>query len=423
MKKIICSFSFILMIFFTLLSLECFAEAELALNVSNDNIQKNDEITLIADLENESIAAYTIWIYYDKEKVECVSNEENMNIVDDKIICTWFSETGRNQTIEELTNIKFKAKQDGVAMFNIIAKVYDENGKEIGIKYNQTEVVIGEEKQVSSTDQIEETVEDSAKDDDATLQIMRVNMEGINPDFDKNITEYYLIVDENVKKLDITAIPSNIGAQIDITGNDNLKNGLNKIKIKVTSKDKNKTNEYVINVTKTANTENANADLETLAVEYFDLIPEFDKNITNYSVEVSNQVDKLNVLAVSAYESAKVEISGNENLKIGNNQIIISVTAKDNVTTKKYYINAHRRNSEEEIKYEEEKQNIIEEANVVLEQMKNENEEENKENNQNNENYQNESKVVDNIITIVGSILAIIVLGILAIRIIKDKYN
>lgn len=419
MKKIICSFSFILMIFFTLLSLECFAEAELALNVSNDNIQKNDEITLIADLENESIAAYTIWLYYDKEKVECVSNEENMNIVDDKIICTWFSETGKNQTIEELTNIKFKAKQDGVAMFNIIAKVYDENGKEIGIKYNQTEVVIGEEKQVSSTDQIEETVEDSAKDDDATLQIMRVNMEGINPNFDKNINEYYLLVDENVKKLDITAIPSNSGAQVDITGNDNLKNGLNKIKIKVTSKDKSKTNEYIINVTKTKNTENANADLDTLAVEYFELTPEFDKNITNYFVEVSNQVYKLNVLAVSADESAKVEISGNENLKIGDNLIIISVTAKDNITTKKYYINAHRRNREEEVQYEEEKQNIIEEANVVLEEMSNKNDT----NNENYESKEEKNKIANSIITIVGIILAIVVLGIVVIIIVKGRHN
>ncbi len=416
MKKIICSFSFILMIFFTLLSLECFAEAELALNVSNDNIQKNDEITLIADLENESIAAYTIWIYYDKEKVECVSNEENMNVIDDKIIYTWFSETGRNQTIEELTNIKFKAKQDGVAMFNIIAEIYDENGKEIDIKYNQAEVVIGEEKQVNNT---EEILENNAKDDDATLEIMRVNMEGINPDFDKNITEYYLIVDENVKKLDITAIPSNIGAQIDITGNDNLKNGLNKIKIKVTSKDKSKNNEYIINVTKTKNTENANANLDTLAVEYFELTPEFNQNITNYSVEVSNQVNKLKIFAVSSDESAKVEISGNENLKIGDNQIIISITAKDNITTKKYYINAHRRNSEEEVQYEDEKQNIIEDANIVLEEMSNENDT----NNENYESGEEENKITNSIITIVGSILGIIVLGIVVIIVVKSRHN
>ena len=421
MKKVIYSFGLILIIFFTVLSLKCFAEAEITLDSSVDNIQKNEEITVTANLENENIAAYTIWLYYDSEKVECISDEENINVLEDKIICTWFSETGKNQNLEELTNIKFKAKEDGIASFNIIAEIYDENGKEIGIKYNQTEVRIGEEKQVSNTEEIEPIIGNDSKDDDARLGIMRVNKEGINPDFDKNIKEYYLIVDENVKKLDITAVPTNNGAQVTITGNENLKNGLNKIKIKVISKDKSKTNEYIINVTKTGNAENANADLENLAVEYFDLIPEFNKNITNYYVEVANEADKLNILAVSSDESAKVEISGNENLKIGDNKIIVSVTAKNGVTTKQYYISVHRRSDKEEIIHEEEQQNIIEEANVVLEQM----EVENTEMAENKEKYEESQKnktLEYNIIAIAGSIFAIIVIGVVVIKIIS-KHN
>lgn len=414
MKKVIYSFGGILIIFFTVLSLKCFAEAEITLDSSVDNIQKNEEITVTVNIQNESIAAYTIWLYYDNEKVECISDEENINIMEDKIICTWFSETGKNQNLEDLTNIKFKAKQDGVASFNIIAEIYDENGKEIGIKYNQTEVTIGEEKQTSNTEKIEQLTENASKDDDATLAIMRVNKEGINPDFDNTIKEYYLIVDENVKKLDITAVPTNNEAQVTITGNENLKNGLNKIKINVTSKDKSTTNEYVINVTKIGNVENANADLENLAIEYFELIPEFNKNITNYYVEIANEVGKLNILAVSSDESAKVEISGNENLKIGDNKIVISVTAKNGVTTKQYNINAHRRSDEEEIKHEEEQQNIIEEANVVLEQIGIENTEID-ENKENYEDSEINKKVEYDIITIVGSILAIIVIGVVII--------
>lgn len=414
MKKVIYSFGFILIIFFTVLSLKCFADAEITLDSSVDNIQKNEEITVTVNIQNESIAAYTIWLYYDNEKVECISDEENINIMEDKIICTWFSETGKNQNLEDLTNIKFKAKQDGVASFNIIAEIYDENGKEIGIKYNQTEVTIGEEKQTSNTEKIEQLTENASKDDDATLAIMRVNKEGINPDFDNTIKKYYLIVDENVKKLDITAVPTNNEAQVTITGNENLKNGLNKIKINVTSKDKSTTNEYVINVTKTGNVENANADLENLAIEYFELIPEFNKNITNYYVEIANEVDKLNILAVSSDESAKIEISGNENLKIGDNKIVISVTAKNGVTTKQYNINAHRRSDEEEIKHEEEQQNIIEEANVVLEQIGIENTEID-ENKENYEDSEINKKVEYDIITIVGSVLAIIVIGVVII--------
>ena len=321
MNKVITTIIFI----FTLVivfSVKSYSKSEISLNASDNNIQKDEEITLTANITNTDIAAYTLWIYYDKDKVECITNEDNINSLDGKIIYTWFSNTGKNKNIEELINLKFKTKQDGIASFNIIAELYDENGKEIDVNYKQTEVKIGEE-----TEDLEVITDDNVEEDNAFLKIMRVNKEGINPDFDKNIKEYYLIVNEDVKDLDITAVAENKDAQVNITGNKNLKIGLNKIKIKVTSKDKSKTNEYTINVTKTENEKSANADLETLAVEYFELIPEFDKTITNYSSEVSNEVNKLNILAISSDESAKVQITGNENLKVGDNQITISVTA------------------------------------------------------------------------------------------------
>ena len=420
MKKIIFTISFVIIIVFILLNLKCFAESEVILETSEYNPQKNEEINLTVNIERENIAAYTIWLYYDKEKVECISNEDNLNILEDKIIYTWFSETGKNKSLEELVNIKFRVKQDGVATFNVIAEAYNENVKEIDMKYSQTEVLIGEVKQDNNKDEKEEVLENNVKEDNAFLKIMRVNREGINPSFDKDIKEYYLIVDENVKELDITTIPENNESQVNIIGNKNLKDGLNKIKIKVTSKDKTKTNEYTINVTKTSNEKNANADLEMLAIEYFDLIPEFDKNVTNYSVEVSNEVDKLNILAISSDESAKVDISGNENLKIGNNNIIINITAKDGVTNKKYYLNVHRRSNEEEIKNEEKQQNIIEEANVVLEQMNNSDNE-----TDNNEiEYKNDKQGVNkSIIIIVAIILIMIVIGMVVIRIKESRHK
>ena len=156
--------------------------------------------------------------------------------------------------------------------------------------------------------------------------------------------------------------------------------------------------------------------METLAVEYFDLTPEFDKNITNYSSEVSDEVNKLNILAIPSDESAKVQIAGNENLKVGDNQITIRVTARDGITNKKYYINVHKRSEEEEIQVKEEQQNIIEEANVVLEQMNNEN---NKIENSEADIESNDINVMDRIIAIIGSLAALVVLGVAIIRIKK----
>lgn len=414
MNKVITTIIFI----FTLVivfSVKSYSKSEISLNASDNNIQKDEEITLTANITNTDIAAYNLWIYYDKDKVECITNEDNINSLDGKIIYTWFSNTGKNKNIEELINLKFKTKQDGIASFNIIAELYDENGKEIDVNYKQTEVKIGEETEEKIED-LEVITDDNVEEDNAFLKIMRVNKEGINPDFDKNIKEYYLIVNEDVKDLDITAVAENKDAQVNITGNKNLKIGLNKIKIKVTSKDKSKTNEYTINVTKTENEKSANADLENLAVEYFELIPEFDKTITNYSSEVSNEVNKLNILAISSDESAKVQITGNENLKVGDNQITISVTARNGITNKKYYINVHKRSEEEEIQEKEEQQNIIKEANVVLEQMNNEN---NKIENSEAVTESNEINIVDRIIAIIGSLATIIMLGVVIIQIKK----
>ena len=411
MKKIIFTICFMLIIFFTVFNMKSFAENKITLNTDNYSVQKDEEITITANISKEQIAAYTILIYYDKDKVECITNKDNINVLENKIIYTWVSETGQNKEIEELVNLKFKSKQNGIALFSVIAEIYNEKGEKIDLNYTNIEVKIEENGKNDSEQENREIDENtSAKDDDATLEIMRVNREGINPNFDKNVKEYYLLIDEDVKDLDITAIPSNKDAKVDIIGNKNLKNGLNKVEIKVTSKDKSKTNEYIINVTKTNDFKNSNADLEILAVEYFKLTPEFDKNVTNYFVEVSNKVDKLNIFAVPVDEDAKNNISGNENLKVGNNKIVISVTARDGVTEKKYYINAYRRNTEEDIENEEEQKNIIKEANSVLEKMNN-----NSENNEESTECgkENREKITKYLVIIIGGILSIFIITII----------
>lgn len=411
MKKIIFTICFMLIIFFTVFNIKSFAENKITLNADNYSVQKDEEITITANISKEQIAAYTIFIYYDKDKVECITNKDNINVLEDKIIYTWVSETGQNKEIEELVNLKFKAKQNGIALFNVIAEIYNEKGEKIDVNYTNIEVKI-EENAKNNSEQENREIDDnpSVKDDDATLEIMRVNREGINPNFDKNVKEYYLLIDKDVKDLDITAIPSNKDAKVDIIGNKNLKNGLNKVEIKVTSKDKSKTNEYIINVTKTNDFKNSNADLEILAVEYFKLTPEFDKNVTNYFVEVSNKVDKLNIFAVPVDEDAKNNISGNENLKVGNNKIVISVTARDGVTEKKYYINAYRRNTEEDIENEEEQKNIIKEANSVLEKMNN-NSENNEESTETEK--ENSKKIIKYSVIVIGGIFATLIITII----------
>lgn len=143
-----------------------------------------------------------------------------------------------------------------------------------------------------------------------------------------------------------------------------MKQGLNLIKIKVISQDKSVEKVYEIKVTKTDNIASANTNLEILAIENYLLNPPFDNSITQYNLEVSNDTTNLNVFAVPENEQGKVTISGNENLKEGNNNITVTVTAPNGITKREYKIIAYKRNINEEENYkreqEEQKENLEE---------------------------------------------------------------
>lgn len=421
-------FQIVVVALLCLLSVKGFAVTEINLTANKDNVDVGEEFSITVNETSSNIAAYTIWIYFDSQMVECVSAADNLNVVENKAIYTWFSENGVNEDLDELVQIEFKAKQDGVASFAATGEFYNQNGEQIDVKYNQVEVEIGNYVNQYATTQNgkndSEQAEKTANSSSAKLEIMRLNQEGVNPDFNPDIHEYYLIVNEDTKKLDITAVPENREAEVKITGNDNLKNGLNKIEISVTSKDKTSTEEYIINVTKTDDAEAANADLENLAVENYTLSPDFQSTVTNYTVEVSNEDENLNILAIAQKENAKVKISGNQNLKIGQNEIVITVTAPNGATEKNYIINAYRRGEAEENAFKQEQQNAIEQANEIMEQMDengNGNTQETGEKSENNGIQDEARNVEDMIFMIAGIVLSIIVLGIVVIRIRSGK--
>ena len=91
-------------------------------------------------------------------------------------------------------------------------------------------------------------------------------------------------------------------------------------------------------LTKTKPEESDNNNLKSLTVEGFDLTPKFSSDVTEYNLTVEEDVNELKVEAVAEDDAAKVEITGNENLLIGENTIEIKVTAEDG-TSKTYKIN------------------------------------------------------------------------------------
>lgn len=82
-----------------------------------------------------------------------------------------------------------------------------------------------------------------------------------------------------------------------------------------------------------------NKNLKSLSVNGdFELTPKFDKNVTEYNLEVGSDVEKIDIKAVTEDNSAKVTITGNDKLLMGENTVEIKVTAEDG-TARAYKIN------------------------------------------------------------------------------------
>ena len=333
---------------------------------SNTNmVQKGEEIEITINIENVKTAAYNYSLYFDELKFEYISNIENTNVKENRIISVWYDTKGGKEAKQgELAKFKFKAKEDGIATFIVQGEFYNEKGQQIETEFIEKQITIGEQE---STFQIqsEEEKGDNKETTNANLQSLRLDIEGITPQFNEQNYEYYLTIPNDITDIDVLAISKNPNASVEISGNKGLKQGLNTITISVTSEDKTKRNEYKIQVTKTANLELANTNLETLAIENALLYPPFDNIETKYKTEVSNKIEKLNILAIPQNEKAKVQIIGGDNLKVGKNIIEITVTAANGITKRKYQIEVYKRNEEQENNYnkeQEDMQNKLEEA-------------------------------------------------------------
>lgn len=335
---------------------------------SEEKIKKEEEFSIIINLSNLSVSAYDIEINFDNNLVEYISNIENTNLVNGKILSSWYDTSGGRNAKEncELIKYKFKAKEIGNSLITIKGKMYDSLGKEIAsIEQNKIISVVEENQEIIPNTNNEDNTNSKLKE-------MRLNHEGITPEFNPEITEYYFTT-ENLNELEVIANPQNKNSKVEITGNKDLKTGINEIYINVTAPNMiNKTN-YKIYVTKTNNIELANANLENLAIENAILSPEFNENVLEYKTEVSNTTENLNILAIPQKINAKVETNGGKNLKYGNNEIIINVIAENGYTNKKYKVNVYRRNEQEQVKAEEEKKKDLEKVNQILQERNNEN--------------------------------------------------
>ncbi len=168
-----------------------------------------------------------------------------------------------------------------------------------------------------------------------TLKTLSLSEGIIN--FSSSVNNYNLTVLNEVEKVTITStLTDTTSSYVTNYGNRevSLKEGLNKILIKVSAENKT-INTYTLNITRAGIKEilSDNTNITDLKISNYDLT--FDNNTLDYSLKI-NEEEKLDINVTLESEKANYIITGNENLK--NDSIItISITAEDG-TNKEYRI-------------------------------------------------------------------------------------
>lgn len=176
---------------------------------------------------------------------------------------------------------------------------------------------------------------------------------GITPNdftgFRANKTSYSVTVPNNVSTINVYAKKGHAGQTISGNGNKTLNVGNNTFNVVVTAEDGVTKKTYTINVTRdgegntsTDTNQSNNADLQNLGIRPNDFSG-FKANKTEYSVEVPNETEKIEIYASKGNKGQTISGTGTKSLKEGLNTFNVVVTAEDGKTQKTYTINVTRK--------------------------------------------------------------------------------
>ena len=394
-----------------LFPMSLFAEttADVYLETNTNLAQKGEEVEIVVQMKGNKTAAFEFYLSFDPTKVEYISGPEMVNVQENQVVFVWYDEKGGEGAKEgEIARFRFHVKEEGIANFTLQGEFYNSSGEKIEAQLAGTTLRIGEEEQ-TVLEQAEIDTGNSTEIANSKLQTLRIGIEGMIPEFDSSVTQYYLTVGEEINEIEVLAMTENPKAKVNVTGNSHLKEGENQIQIEVTAEDGNTKSKYLIDVTKTKDVASANTNLETLAIEGALLEPAFDNTVLKYRTEIPKGTNFLNMLAIPEDEKATVTIEGKENLQEGDNFIKITVLAPNQFTKKIVEITVHKRNDVEEENYEQERQEEQKRLEAAHEIEKTATEIERKEKEQT---QQEEEKQMQNTI-IVWGITGVIVVGII----------
>lgn len=255
----------------------------------------------------------------------------------------------------------------------------------------------------NTTNTTNETTTKATKSSNANLADL-----GITPHdfkgFKYGTTYYEVAVPEETESVEVYAKAQHEGAKLTGTGKKKLEKGENKVEVVVTAEDGTKKT-YTINIIREIVQENQEDEneniaekegniaekatgLSSLVIEGVSITPEFKTNIYEYKAKYIGEATKLSINTKPTNEAYVVEITGNEELKEGENIITILVSEKDGDNVATYQIAVEK--------------SLVDEEAIAREQA---------------EKQEKQKKII------IGIIIAVVVIGIIIFFIIRSRRN
>ena len=315
-----------------------------SLKIDNNEISANNSKTIIMNINETDLSDYNE-IKFDLDVV-MVNEEDKGKVKIDKVeISQEKMEAGIVFSFEEF-GWKIE-KTDGLPQeleLNIYITTQDITGN---FTIKPVNVWLHKEESESiplGADSIKEgTIKyTKPRSNDATLESIvvkeAINEYALTPEFDKNITEYSVNLEENIGYINISVTTAPKATCVG-NGRKSLELGKNEFEIKVTAEDGETTKTYKVIVYRGKSSE-PSAYLSSLKITTKDLelSPRFDKMNNKYTVDAPYGTEKIDIEYVLQDKGASIEITGNEDFNVGENKILIKISASDKSDTQEYEI-------------------------------------------------------------------------------------
>lgn len=207
---------------------------------SDPSVIEGNEVTVvlkISSLDGGNLGNANLMLKYDNSYLEFISgNNAEGGAGAIKI------SAGEDGKQEWVYNLRFKALKAGETNIEVSSdEIYDVNGKSATIsKKGSSKVTIAAGASTSTN---------------ANLSSLSVSEGALEPEFNSDTTEYTMNVGADINSINISAVAAEANSSVEISGNENLVEGENKVNINVKAADGSTSKSYTITVMKTVTSE------------------------------------------------------------------------------------------------------------------------------------------------------------------------